>query len=80
MKKLNLSRIEEVKNFEHLKKILKAPDNFSLNKFFKDNKLYSDDQLNLELINNIKEMMYSKIIENLFNQYINFKDYLFLYF
>ena len=71
-----LSKIEQLGTYEELKQILSDPGYFSLNKFFKENKLFNNNELSLHFNENIKEMISSKTIEAVFNQYNSFKEYI----
>ena len=72
----SLSKIDGVESFEELKQILSDPEYFSLNKFFKENKLFNNNELSLTFNENIKEMLSSKTIGELFEQYDSFKEYI----
>ena len=71
-----LSKIDGVESFEELKQILSDPEYFSLIKFFKENKLFNNNELSLTFNENIKEMLSSKTIGELFEQYDSFKSVL----
>ena len=71
----NLSKFTSIKNFNDLVKRLSDIDCFSLNKFFKENKQFDNNELNYLFKENIQEMLSSKTISELFGQYVNFNDY-----
>ena len=75
-----LSKFTSVSNFNNLKNKFSDSDYFSLYKFYKDNCLFNNNELNSIFINNIKEMLSSKTIEELFEQYINFNEFICPYF
>ena len=72
----NLSKFTSIKNFNDLVKRLSDIDCFSLNKFFIENRLYNNNELNTFFKENIQEMLSSKTISELFRQYFNFSDYI----
>ena len=70
-----LSKFTSVKSFDDLVKIISNVNFFSLNKFFKENRLFENTKLDSLFKKNIKETLSSKTINELFGQYVNFSDY-----
>ena len=70
-----LSEISDVKNFKDLKKKLESIEYFSLNKFYQENRLFENNKIDSLFKNNIREMLSSEAISELFSQYANFNDY-----
>ena len=74
-----LSNISSMKNYNQLLQQLSKPENFSLYKFFQENKLFNNDNLFINYKENIKEMLSLETMKDLFEQYINFNDYIYPY-
>ena len=70
-----LSKFTSVKNFDDLVERVSNVNYFSLNKFYKENRLFENIKLDNLFKENIKETLSSKTINELFGQYINFSDY-----
>ena len=71
-----LSKFTSVKNFNDLTKRFSDINYFSLNKFYKENRLFENVKLDTLFKDNIKEMLSTKTINELFGQYVNFGDYI----
>ena len=71
-----LNKIYSCKNYKGLIQFLSDPNNFSLNKFFKENKLFNSEKLTSIFNKNIIEMLTTKSINELFDQHKNFKGYI----
>ena len=74
-----LSEITSMNNYNKLLEELSNPKNFTLYKFFQENKLFNNDELFCMFRDNIKKMLVSETMKDLFEQYINFKDYIYPY-
>ena len=70
-----LSKFTSAKDFSDLVKKFSRIESFSLFKFYKENSLFNNDELNSAFKNNIKEMLSSKTISELFDQYVSFNSY-----
>ena len=70
-----LTKFTSVKSFNDLVKRVSNVNYFSLNKFYKENRLFENIKLDNLFKENIKETLSSKTINELFGQYINFSDY-----
>ena len=66
-------------NYNKLLEELSNPKNFSLYKFYQENKLFNNDDLFSIFRDNIKQMLFSETMKDLFEQYTNFKDYIYPY-
>ena len=70
-----LTKFKNAKTFDDLYNRFTNIENYSLNKFYKENRLFEDKSFDSLFKNNIKEMLSSNTIKELFNQYINSSDY-----
>lgn len=61
--------------YEDIVSALKSPKNFSLNKIFKDKMLFNDAQIFELFKQNVQNMLSSNVINELYNQFENYKDY-----
>lgn len=71
----NLTYFDSAKTFDDLYNRFSNIENYSLNKFYKENRLFEDKSFDALFKNNIKEMLSSNTINELFKQYVNFSDY-----
>ena len=71
-KNINSSKI---KNFQDIEKAFNNPKNFSLNKIFKNKILFNDKNIFEAFKENIKNMLTTKVINQLYNQFDNYKKY-----
>ena len=62
-------------NFEDILRAFQDSKNFSLNKIFKERSLFNDNELSKLFNENIKLMLKSKLSDQLFNQFDNYKKY-----
>ena len=74
-----VSNITSVKDYNDLLKRLENPSNFSLNKFFVENQLFNSEKLSDLFKDNIKNMLSSHTIEDLYYQYTSFNEYKYPY-
>ena len=65
----------KIKNFQDIEKAFNNPKNFSLNKIFKNKILFDDKNIFEVFKENIKNMLKTKVINQLFNQFENYKKY-----
>lgn len=70
-----LTKFSTIKNFDQLLESLSKPKNFSLYKFFKENQLFNDINLSIQLTNNVQKMLTTQTINELFEQYINYEQF-----
>ena len=70
-----LSDFDSAKTFDDLNEKFSNIENYSLNKFYKENRLYENSNFDTLFKNNIKEMLSSYTINELFKEYVNFSDY-----
>ena len=71
-----LSKFTTVTNFYDLVNKFSDVNYFSLNKFYKENRLFENVNLDTLFKEDIKEMLSTKTIYELFRQYVNFSDYI----
>ena len=64
-----------VKKFQDIVNIFNNPKYFSLNRIYKNKKLFDDQQLFELFQNNIKDMLKTNVIDQLYNQFEHFKSY-----
>ena len=66
---------KNIKKFQDIVNAFNNSKNFSLNKIYKDKILFVDKNVYDEFKDNIKDMLTSKVINQLYNQFINYKKY-----
>ena len=64
-----------IKTFNDAKKAFNNPKYFSLNLIYKNKRLFNDEKLFKLFEENIKNMLNSNAIDELYNQYKNFKEF-----
>ena len=64
-----------VKNFQDIINLFNNPKYFSLNRIYKNKKLFADQKLFESFQNNIKDMLKTNVIYQLYNQFEHFKSY-----
>ena len=65
----------KIKGFDEAKRAFNNPNNFSLNLIYKNKRLFNDENLSKLFNENIRNMLNSNIINDLYNQYENFKNF-----
>ena len=70
-----LAKFSSIKNLDELLESLSKPKNFSLYKFLKDNQLFNDTNLSIQLTNNVQKMLTTQTINELFEQYKNYAQF-----
>ena len=70
-----LTKFSSIKNLDELLESLSKPKNFSLYKFLKDNQLFNDTNLSIQLTNNVQKMLTTQTINELFEQYKNYVQF-----
>ena len=65
----------KIKGFDEAKRAFNNPNNFSLNFIYKNKRLFNDENLSKLFNENIRNMLKSNIINDLYNQYENFKNF-----
>ena len=69
-------RHSHIKTIDDIRKAFNNPNNFSLNLIYKNRRLFNNENLFKLFKENIKKMLSSNTINDLYNQFENFKEFL----